>query len=233
MMELYDFLRRVRLNNNREWLAANRDEYDYLRRRWLGQVDTLIEYVSEWEPAMASQTARSAAYRFARDTRFSQDKSPYKTYFSALLSPWGRKAERAAYYLHMGPDDPDGDPAATGSGVYGGIWCPSSAILKKLRHAIVDNIEEFEAICSAPDMHRHFSGWLGERLKTIPQGWDRNHPQAEILRLKEYGRFSPVDESVFGSPDWPRIVSARMRMLKPLVDFLNYSIDEDTGMAQV
>ena len=45
-MELYDFLRRVRLNNNREWLAANRDEYDYLRRRWLGQVDTLIEYVS-------------------------------------------------------------------------------------------------------------------------------------------------------------------------------------------
>lgn len=226
-MELYDFLRGIRANNNREWLTAHRDEYDLLRNRWLSQVEELIGYMSEWEPAIASQTAKSAAYRFARDTRFSRDKSPYKTYFSALLSPWGRKTERAAYYLHMGPANPDGDPATTGSGVYGGIWCPSSPILKKLRQAIVDNIEEFDEICSDPELQSHFPGWFGDRLKTIPQGWDRNHPQADLLRLKEYGRFSPMDESVFARPDWPRIASDRMRILKPLVDFLNYSIDEE------
>lgn len=226
MMELFEFLRAVRANNNREWLAAHRAEYDTLRTAWLAQVDQLIGYMSEWEPAIASQTAKSAAYRFARDTRFSHDKSPYKTFFSALLSPWGRKTERAAYYLHIEPADPD-DPASTGSGVYGGIWCPPSPMLKKLRHAIVDNIEEFREICNAPDLVKHFPGWWGERLKTMPQGWDRNHPEAELLRLKEYGRFSPIDESVFTRPDWPRIASERMRILKPLVDFLNYSIDEE------
>lgn len=227
MSTLFDFLRQIRVNNNREWLAAHRDEYDTLRRQWLAQVDELIALMSKWEPAVASQTAKSAAYRFARDTRFSLDKSPYKTFFSALISPWGRKTERAAYYLHMGPGDPDGNPDNPGSGVYGGIWCPPSPMLKKLRHAIVDNIEEFEQICSDPDLQRHFPGWWGERLKTIPQGWDRNHPQAELLRLKEYGRFSLIDESVFNTPDWPRVVSERMRILKPLVDFLNYSIDEE------
>lgn len=226
-MELYDFLRGIRAHNNREWLAAHRDEYDLLRNRWLSQVEELIGYMSEWEPAIASQTAKSAAYRFARDTRFSRDKSPYKTYFSALLSPWGRKTERAAYYLHMGPDGESAGQEPTGSGVYGGIWCPSSPILKKLRQAIVDNIEEFEEICSDPELQSHFPGWFGDRLKTIPQGWDRNHPQADLLRLKEYGRFSPIDESVFARPDWPRTVSDRMRILKPLVDFLNYSIDEE------
>jgi len=225
-MELFDFLRQVRANNNREWLAAHRAEYDALRAGWLAQVEQLIGYMSEWEPAIASQTARSAAYRFARDTRFSRDKSPYKTYFSALLSPWGRKTLRAAYYLHMGPVDPD-DPDNTGAGVYGGIWCPTSPMLKKLRHAIIDNIEEFDEICAAPDLVKYFPGWWGDRLKTIPQGWDRNHPRAELLRLKEYGRFSPMDESMFVRHDWPRIVSDRMRILKPLVDFLNYSLDEE------
>lgn len=216
---LYDFLRRVAVNNNREWFHANKTEYDELRAAWLEDIERLIALMTSWEPSLASQNARSAAYRFYRDTRFSQDKSPYKTYFSAAFSPFGRSTHRACYYLDMGirPE----------AGFYGGLWCPDSAMLRKLRAAIVDNIEEFEEILADKELSRYYPGWIGETLKTVPKGWERNHPQAHLLRLKDYGKYSPADERFFAAPDWVERASERFQILRPLIDFFNYSLDEE------
>lgn len=220
---LYDFLRRVEVNNNRPWFKEHKSEFDDLRQLWLADVDRLIAAMGEWEPALRGQDARSSAYRFYRDTRFSTDKSPYKTFFSALISPWGRKTERACWYLEMGP-------AESESGLFGGLWMPAPAVLNKLRHAIVDNIEEFEEIVSEPGLLEHFPEWFTNgALKTIPKGWPRTHPQAEFLRLRHYGRCCPLDEAFFSDPDWPVKAAELMKLLKPLIDFLNYSIDEDVS----
>lgn len=215
--DLYRFLDELSRNNNREWFQANKERYDVLRELWLADLDRMIAAMGEWEPALRHVTARDCAYRIYRDTRFSLDKTPYKTYFSALISPTGRKCDRACFYLHMGQDE---------SGLYGGIWHPTSPQLRKLRQAIVDNIEEFEEIVSDPEMLRYFPGWWGERLKTIPKGWDRDHPQAELLRLKEYGRLCDVNRRFFATGSWPEKAADRLRLLKPLNDFLNYSLDE-------
>lgn len=223
--QLYDFLREVRENNNRVWLADNKHRYDELRALWMDDVDRLIGHMTAWEPDMATQTSRSAAYRFYRDTRFSTDKTPYKTFFSALLSPYGRKTDHAAYYLHMGPDPQLWD----GSGIYGGTWCSDSRNHNKLRHAVVDNIEEFESIINAPAMQKYFPQWDVERLTRVPAGWDKNHPQADLLKLKQFGRFCRLDEKFFlkAGEKWPEAVAERMQAIKPLVDFLNYSLDEE------
>lgn len=223
MTELYRFLDEVRINNNREWFTANRARYDALRAAWTDDLNRLIAHMTVWEPGMASQSASTASYRFYRDTRFSTDKSPYKTYFSALLSPEGRKTEKASYYLHVGPDpQPIG-----GAGIYGGSWNQPTRMLNKLRRAIVDNIEEFEEIVNAPGVRRYFPGWYGDRLKSMPQGWPKNHPQAELLRLKEYGMYSPAGIEFFSDPAWPEAAAERMRLLKPLLDFINYSMWEE------
>ena len=63
-------------------------------------------------------------------------------------------------------------------------------------------------------------------LKTIPKGWDRNHPQVFYLRMTNYGKFRELPADFFFSPDWLLRASALMKTLKPLVDFINYSIDE-------
>lgn len=63
--------------------------------------------------------AKDCVYRIYRDTRFSTDKTPYKIYFSAAFSPWGRKTHRAAYYMQMDVRDAE-------SGLYGGVWCPDA-----------------------------------------------------------------------------------------------------------
>lgn len=218
--QLFDFLEELRANNNRPWFAEHKAEYEQLRAEWLADIDRMIAAMTVWEPALAGQTARSCAYRIYRDTRFSQDKTPFKLFFSAAISPWGRKTRRAGYYIQTGLGNP------LDNGLYAGVWCPEPSVLKKLRHAIVDNIEEFDGIISEPALKKNFPDWVGDTLKTIPKGWDRNHPCADLLRRKDYGRFCPCGESFFTDSNWPEIVADKFHSIKPLVDFLNYSIDE-------
>lgn len=224
---LYAFLEELGRRQDREWFKANRAEYDDLRDLWLADVDRLIAGIRQWWPAVRPATAKEAAYRIYRDTRFSQDKSPFKDYFSASFGAYGRgtgSAHLPGLYLHMGPDSGEGQVEG---GLYGGIWCPESAALRKLRKAIVDNIEEFEEIISAPALDRLYPGWYGDRLKTIPKGYDRDHPQAELLRLKEYGRFRPCGLAYFSDPSWPDRAADEYRPLRPLLDFLAYSLAEE------
>lgn len=218
--ELYSFLRELSHNNNRPWFAEHKELFDRLRASWLADIDTMLAAMTEWEPALAGQTAKACAYRFYRDTRFSRDKSPFKLFFSAAISPWGRKTHRAGYYIQTGIRGVDDN------GLYAGVWCPEPRLLNKLRHAIVDNIEEFDSIITNPELQSNFPVWVGDTLKTIPKGWERNHPDADLLRRKDYGRFCSCGEEFFLNKDWPLVAAAKFRSIKPLVDFLNYSIDE-------
>lgn len=218
--KLFSFLRQLSENNNRNWFFSHKDAYEEYRSLWMEDVDRIIACMTLWEPAMASQTAKSSVYRFYRDIRFSQDKSPYKLFFSAGFSPYGRSAHRAGYYLQL-------DIRPEEMGLYGGLWCPDPAALKKIRNAIVDNIEEFEEIVREPDLCSAYPGWISTMLKTVPKGWAKNHPQAEYLRMKDYGKFCRCDEKFFQDPSWPEKTADLFSLLRPLIDFLNYSIDED------
>lgn len=121
MDELYDFLHRLSENNNREWFAANRAEYDRLRAQWIVDVQKLINELAVYEPSLRHVEAKQCLYRIYRDTRFSLDKTPFKTYFSALISPMGRHYDKACYYFHVGVDE---------TALYGGLWSPEPAVLK-------------------------------------------------------------------------------------------------------
>lgn len=222
--ELYDFLGQLAENNNRPWFHEHKEQYDRLRALWMRDVDSLLALMSEWEPGLRSQTAASSVYRFYRDIRFSPDKSPYKLFFSAAFSPWGKKTRRACYYLQMGLDVPDREIQ---SGLYAGMWCPDSAMLRKVRNAIVDNDDEFAEIVQNPELERLFPGFeIGAKLKTVPRGYDKAHRFAEVLKMKDIGKFCHADRSFFMRDDWVEETSRRFSLLKPMVDFINYSLDE-------
>ena len=160
MTRVFDFLEQLSRNNDREWFKAHKPEFDELRALWLNDLDRLISLVAQWMPSVAMQSARQAAYRIYRDTRFSPDKTPYKTYFSAAISPRGREKDYAGFYLHQDIDSGE-------AGLYGGIWCPPAPVLKKLRHAIVDNIEEWEEIMNSPGICQNYELLTFNALKTI------------------------------------------------------------------
>lgn len=215
--QLFDFLTRLAENNDRPWFAANRAEFDALRAQWIDSVQRIINALAVDDPSLRGVRASDCVYRIYRDTRFSHDKSPFKTYFSALISPTGRHCDRACYYVHVGVEE---------CAVYGGVWSPEAPVLKKLRRAILDNIEEFREITETPEIKALYPGWYGRKLKTAPKGYDRDHPDIDLLRLTEYGKCHELDRAFFDAPDWPEKVASMLRILKPMNDFLNYSIDE-------
>ena len=217
MKELFSYLDALAANNNREWFAAHREEYDRLRARWIEDVQKLIDFMAVYDPSLAHVQARDCLYRIYRDTRFSPDKTPYKTYFSALISPTGRHCERACYYFHQGVDE---------TALYAGVWCPDARMLKKLRKAIIDNVDEFRSLVETPEIERHFPGWWGRQLKTAPKGYDRDQPDIDLLRLTEYGKCCELQRSFFDKPGWQQRAADLYALLKPMNDFLNYSIDE-------
>lgn len=212
---LYDFLRELGTNNNREWFKARKPEFDRLRELWLADLGRMIAAMGEWDPLLRHIDARRAAFRIYRDTRFSPDKTPYKTYFSATVT-----SGPAGYYLQMGPD------VAKYQGLYAGIWCPERDVLKKLRHALVDNIEEWEEIVDNPSLKSDFHLISSSSLKTAPKGWPKDHPHVKWLRMNDYGLENVLHPDFFLNPDWPLEAARLFEKTKPFVDFLNYSIAE-------
>lgn len=214
--ELYGFLKELRQNNNREWFHAHKAEYDRLREAWLADLQRLIDLMGQWDPRLLRFPAKECAHRIYRNLRFSQDKTPFKTYFSAFISPYGRHHDNhAGYYLHLDPDEKEG-------GLYGGIWWPEAPLLKKLRHAIVDNIEEWEEAVGSLEAE-----WVGDELKTAPKGWPKDHPQIKWLRMKSIGVRAEAGEKFFSSPGWVEKASGEFRAMSPMVNFINYSIEEE------
>lgn len=207
-------------NNNRPWFQEHKPLFDEMRAEWMADIDRLIAACSAWDPRLAMYSAKECVYRIYRDTRFSPDKTPYKTHLSASFSQYGRKVHCAGFYVQAGiePDQ---------TGLFAGMWCPDSTQLRKLRHAIVDNIEEFTEIITQPDFVREFPEWCGDTLKTIPKGWPKDHPDAELLRLLHYGREHMVAAEYFCEPDWPERCAATLATSRPLVDFINYSLFEE------
>ena len=217
MRDVQKFLTQLSANNDRLWFAAHKGEYEEVRAYWLSQVQRIIDALAVDEPALRHIEARDCAYRIYRDTRFSPDKTPYKRYVSSLISPRGRHYDGACYYVHFGVDE---------MALYGGLWSPESKVLKKVRKAIIDNVDEFRSIVETPRVLEAYPEWWGPKLKTAPKGYDRNHPDIDLLRLTEYGRCHTLDITFFDNPDWPEKAAAILSLLRPLNDFLNYSIEE-------
>lgn len=217
MNDIFTFLDGIAANNNRTWFAEHRSEYEAARQHFIAEVQTLIDLMAHDDPTIAHVDARDCMYRIYRDTRFSTNKTPYKTHMGAYITPQGRHSDRAGYYFHLGHED---------NVACAGLWCPEPRILKKVRKAIIDNVEEFRSITETPDIMRLCPDWWGEKLKTVPQGYDRNHPDIDLLRLKEYNKVIELPRSFFSNDGWQKEVAQYFAMLRPLNEFLNYSIDE-------
>lgn len=215
----FDFFKELSKNNNREWFADHKPQYEEIRRWWLAGIEQVHAMVSEAWPEVKHSNFHT--FRIYRDTRFSLDKTPFKTHIgSTLAPPTARDVHSAGVYLEAGMPTSD-------TGVFVGIWAPESNVLKKLRRAIVDNIEEWEEIVKHPDLLKYYPDWFGERLKTAPKGWPKDHPQIEYLRLKHLGRFSLMSPEMFASEQWMEEMAKRIIAAVPLLRFLDYSVNED------
>lgn len=215
------FLKDLSKNNNREWLQQNDDRYKAVRAARDVIADNFIAAVSRVEPEASMLTARDVTYRLMRDTRFSGDKTPYKTHIGIFVCPpYGKKSLLSGYYLHLEPGK---------CFICGGNYCLPTPLLGVIRRDIRDNIEEYVGIVESPEFRQYFTKIGEEWLKTAPKGFDRGWEYIDYVRPKDFGVEMPLADSFFNKRGWLDELHPVLEQIKRLNDFINFSITE-SGM---
>ncbi|MBQ9285259.1 MAG: DUF2461 domain-containing protein [Bacteroidaceae bacterium] len=217
MQHIYKFLRQIAEHNDREWFHAHQLEYRAARQSFEQYVQDMILRIAAFDPSVAYQTPKTCIYRFARDTRFSADKSPYKRHFGAFVCSHGRKSYRGGYYLHLEPGN---------SMVAGGSWCPPAPLLKHVREAIVEDIDRFREIVEAPEFKALYPVVGEDPVKTTPKGFSKDFAFPEYIRPRLYTIWTPIPDSLVGEPDGQDRLEHMFRTMAPFNMFLNEVFDD-------
>lgn len=206
------FLRTLEKNNNREWFNENKTTYQEAQQDVISFVEKLIEEMGVFDEEIGKADAKKSLFRIYRDTRFSKDKSPYKTNFGASLG-MGKGSQKAGYYLHIEPGK---------SFLAGGIYMPESSVLKEIRKEISAFGEEFLTIVEKDEFRNYFRGLsVEDKLKKVPQGFEKDDKMAEFLKLKHYIVTHPVSDEQLLNENAAKEFAKIYKAMKPLNDFLN------------
>ena len=215
MKEILDFLQELSENNDRTWFEANRERYKRVKGRMDEVAAEFIEAVAEFDPSVEGVRVKDATYRIYRDTRFSKDKSPYKTWFGVYVCPRGKKSGFSGYYMHVEPDQ-NHYMLCTGA------YCPTAGEIKSVREEIMTEGDAFvESIEAATGFEVDWSS----ALKRMPQGWSAEDEYSNYYRLRNYILVKMVDKDYFLHPDAIQRAAHDMQRTKPFNDTLNRAIE--------
>ncbi|MCZ7557144.1 MAG: DUF2461 domain-containing protein [Bacteroidia bacterium] len=210
--DMLRFFKELKANNTREWFLENKKRYEEsVREPMLSLLDDLANRLRAVDSDIEIDP-RKALYRINRDVRFSADKSPYKTNTAAAftLRGYDRKVD-AAYYFHIMPGE---------VGVGGGLYAPSGDQLKKLRPAIAANPDEFRAILADKKFARLFGGLTGESLTRVPQGFDKDHPAADLLMRKQFLAWAELPGKSLDDGGFADILVEHFTAMTPFIRYL-------------
>ena len=227
------FLRDVAANNDRTWFQEHKGEYEAIRADFESGIAKAIGMITEFDPSIAHLSVKDCTYRFYRDTRFSQDKSPYKTHLGAYIAAKGKKALHGGYYLHLEPGH-----CLVACGNY---WLPTN-ILTACRNEMMGNEEEWLRCVENDEFKKYYGcdwepcvygdawdqkqGFGLDRLKTCPAGFPRDYQYVKYLRLKNYCCWHSLPDDFFEGDQWLKKVEPMLKAAKPMMDFMNSVIDD-------
>ena len=214
------FLTDLKINNNREWFNANKERYLVLKVEFEQLTQLLINEIGKFDKSIVGLQSKDCIFRIYRDTRFSYDKTPYKTHFGTYIAAkGGRKSEHAGYYLHIDPD---------GSFFSVGVWQPNPQLLKLLRVSVFENIDEWNEIITQKHFKQTFddSWYEQDMLKTVPREFPKDFLYGYFLRLKHYLVSKNFTSADLQSPDFMRIITEIAKVGYPMNRFLNFTVDE-------
>lgn len=216
--KVYSFLRELKKNNNRDWFMAHKSEYLEIKKFIEGFTQELLNGLIEYDPRVGHLKPSDCTYRIYRDTRFSADKTPYKTHIGIFICPGGKKSTRCGYYIHFEPEN---------SFIGGGCWCPPAPVLKSIRKEIYDNIEEYLEIIENPEFKSRYPQVGFDRLKTSPKGFPKDWEYIDLLKPRDFTVLAPVGDSFMKSPDLVKNTISYFRTQIPYNRFIDYVFDQN------
>ncbi len=214
--EALQFLRSLKRHNDREWFQPRKEKFEeVLRNPMLALLDHLNGSISKFAPDYVAEPSK-AIFRIYRDTRFSKDKSPYKTHIAAVFSH--RVLPRnhgAGFYFQISTDN---------VGIGGGIYQPGGDLLKKLREHIAANPAEYASVIRKIRAGGISGEFEGQPLTRVPKGWDPDHPAAELLKCRSLFFYASLPAETALEPRFAKEIATRFRAVAPLVRLLDQAI---------
>jgi uncharacterized protein (TIGR02453 family) len=213
------FLKALKKNNNKAWFDAHRQEYDDAKQDYADFIQKLIDHHSVRDPTIKALKAKDCMFRINRDIRFSKDKTPYKTNFGASIAKGGKKSAFAGYYFHCEPGE---------CFIGGGLWIPMPPELKKIRQEVDYCFDEFKKIIQSrkfKSVYETLYSGEGVSLSKIPQGFEKDNPAAEWLRLKSFLAMKSLGDGDITSKNLLRISLEALAALQPLLGFINRALE--------
>jgi len=208
------FLDELAANNNKTWFEAHRKNYELLVR------EPALDFIGEMEAALASfapafraepRKTGGSLMRVYRDTRFSRDKTPYKTNIGIQFRHYlGKDIHAPGFYLHIASDE---------CFFAVGCWHPAASALNGIRELIADSPEKW---ISAKNNKKFLAHWTlaGESLTRPPRGYATNHPLIDDIKRKDFIAISPLAFAEVTGHGLAKLAAKRFEAAVPFIKFL-------------
>jgi uncharacterized protein (TIGR02453 family) len=208
--EAVTFLKGLEKHNDRDWFNARKQIFETKLKE---PMQVLVEQINaellKFAPEHITEP-KKALYRIYRDTRFSKDKTPYKTHLGAIFPRHGlSKDSGAGYYFHV---------STKGVGIACGAYSPGPDELRKIRHAIAENPKPFRT------KHKLMGPVKGETLTRPPKGFKPDHPAVDLIKMKQWYWWVELDPKLVTSPKLKAEVVKRFKEMAPMIELLNRAL---------
>lgn len=211
-----DFLNALSRNNNREWFKKNKDRYTTAQANVIAWLNELIVEMSKHDQ-LHTETGKEALYRIYNDVRFSTDKTPYNARFAGSLKRV-KPQLRGGYYFWIKPGE---------SRVGCGFTYPNPEDLRRIREDISLNYSDWNKLLRNKKIGSTFGTMQGERLKTAPKGFSKDHEAIELLRYKQFWFEKSFSDQEVLSKDFLRKVNDTYKNIRPFFDHMSEILTTD------
>jgi len=219
--ESLQFLDDLKANNNRDWFQDNKKRYEIFKKNYHQLVTDFLDAMKPLDSSLELLQVKDCTFRINRDIRFSKDKSPYKAHLGVWLSSGAKGANRSGYYVHI---------EKGASFIAGGFYSPDSEELKKVRKEIAFFYDDLEEILKEKNFKKEFGSLdINENnsLKSMPRGYEKDHPAIEFLKLKSFTVSQKYDISEVTKKDFVAKMSQKLITLKPFNEFINRALETE------
>ena len=201
------YLKKLKINNNRDWFAEHKPifiEAQNNAKELYAEIRNNLEEHDDIE--------KFKLFRIYRDVRFSKDKTPHKPHFAGSFSRLGKQL-RGGYYLRIRPGE---------SFLAGGFWEPNKEDLLRIRKEIEVDASEFREILEDKNFQYYFgNSFKGDELKTAPRGFDKEHPDVDLLRKKGFIAVRNFTDDEVLSPNFSLEVDKSYKALRPFFNLFS------------
>ena len=211
------FLKKLKINNNREWFDSNKTEYLASKEIFEEFVSELIKGINKFDKKVSLDLKpKDCTFRIYKDVRFSKDKTPYKNNMSASINPGGKKSNIPGYYFHLEPD---------GCFLAGGVYMPMPDVLKAIRQEIDYNPLPLINVLKSASFKKEFNGLDEEdKLKNPPKGFNKDHAHSEIIKNRHFIVSQKFENKVILKKEGLIKTLDSFKAMYPFLDYLRKAI---------